>query len=448
MSDMAVNTNILPAPDDLAGWKAAENVLSKRIIDRIQSENFVTPALFREYFGCKNGDSLLEKNENLSVTHAFSEWLVNDYRPALRRTKKKKKGKNKSRRKTTTRLGKTLAERLLAEGIPAAETRLLEACSQAHPSIYRIAKVEAGVSLTVEDILLGGERLVHDKLLSGCVQSGQHLTGRVFPVGQFYFFSPIGPPLSNFMAMGAAEYLQSLGVEFTREGLFREADKFGWLWNWFDGKSAQGYMPQLRNTDGDDLIWQTASFTVSDENAVRKILVERDDIDYDDENDEYHWLRHQGKESILGDTLHLGRLQFLLDELILDVNSAERLKAARRWLEEISGVKYLGVKTRDLSEPSRDIPMDDRMGPRESVEMTPELISSLEEMFRKHYMNWLDEPLPILDDKTPRQACKTKAGKQKVAMLIRTIPQPVGNDGVEIDIPRQEMLRSLGLESK
>ena len=88
------------------------------------------------------------------------------------------------------------------------------------------------------------------------------------------------------------------------------------------------------------------------------------------------------------------------------------------------------------------------MGPRESVEMTPELVYSLEEMFRKHYMKWLDESLPILDGKTPRQACKTKAGKQKVAMLIRTIPQPVGNEGVEIDVPREEMLRSLGIDSE
>jgi len=445
---MAVNTNILPASDDLAGWKAAENVLSKRIIDRIQSDNFVTPALFKQYFGCQNGNSLLEKYEDLSVTHAFCEWLGNDYRPVLRRTKKKKKGKNRPKRKTA-RLGKTLAERLLIEGIPAAEDRLLEACSQVHPSIFRIASVEPGVSLTLEDILLGGEQLVHDKLLSGCVQAGLHLTGRVFPVGQFHFFSPIGPPLPNLLAMGAAEYLESLGVKFTHEGLLRESNKFGWLWDWYDRRSTEGYMPQLRNTDGEELIWQTASFLVSDEEAVRKILAERDDIDYDEENDEYHWLRHQGGISTIpGDTLHLGRMQFLLDELIVDVNSVERLKAVRRWLERIPGVKYQGVKTRNMSEHPGDVPMDDRMGPKESVEMTPELISNLEEMFRQHYMKWLDEPLPVLDGKTPRQACKTKAGKQKVAMLIRTIPQPVGNEGVEIDVPREEMLRSLGLESK
>ena len=450
---MPVNTNILPAPDDLAGWKAAENALNGRIGSRIRSADLVNSATLRQYFGGKNAEYLLDEYDQMSVMHAFIEWLVSDYRPAFRRKdekkkRKKRKGGHKSRRKAK-RLGKTLAERLLAEGIPAAETKLLEACSQAHPSIFRIEAVNAGVSLTIEDILLGGQRLVHDKLLSGCVEPGQHLTGRVFPAGQFHFYSPIGPPMSNLMALEAAEYLESVGVEFTHEGLHRQAYKFGWLWNWFDRKLSQGYMPQIRNTDGDELVWQTASFSVSDEQSARAVLARRNDIDYDDENDEYHWLRHQGKgAAIPGDTLHLGRMQFLMDELVIDVNSAERLNTVREWLEEIDGVKYLGVKSRDIAQLHEDTPMDDRMGPKEEVEITPELASSLQESLRQHYIDWLDHPLPALNDKTPRQACKTKDGRQKVAMLIRTIPQPMGNQGVKIEIPRQEMFRSLGLESE
>jgi len=447
---MPVNTNILPAPDDLTGWKAAENVLNGRIGDRIRSANILNSGSLRQYFGCKNAEYLLNEYDRLSIMHALIEWLVNDYRPAFRRKdgkkKKKRKGGHKSRRKTK-RLGKTLAERFLAEGLPAAETKLLEACSQAHPSILRITKVDAGVSLTVEDILLGGQRLVHDKLLSGCVEPGQHLTGRVFPAGEFHFFSPIGPPLSNLMALEAAEYLESVGVEFTYEGLHRQAEKFGWLWDWYDRKLDEDHMPHIQNTDGDELVWQTASFSVADEQAARAVLAGRDDIDYDDQDDEYHWLRHQDKGSTIpGETLHLGRMQFLMDELIVDVNSAERLDTVRQWLERIDGVKYLGVRSRDIGELQENTPMDDRMGPTESVEITPELASSLQESFRQHYIDWMDHPLPILKGKTPRQACRTKAGQQKVAMLIRTIPQPMGNEGVEIDIPRQEMFRSLGLE--
>ena len=380
--------------------------------------------------------------------HAFIEWVVNDYRPVYRNDKKKMKDKIRRRFKHS-RPSKTLAEKMLAAGLPAVQAKLLEACSQANPSFFRTISVEDGSSLVVEDILLGGQTLVHDKMLSGCVEAGQVLVGRVFPVGQFHFYSPLGPPLSGLLVMEAEEYLESLGVEMTREGLLRGATKFGRLWAWYDQRAEEGFMPNLRNTDGHELIWHTASFSVSNEESVRQALVSRDDIDYDDEADEYLWFREQGKGAkIPGDVLNLGHIRFVLNELILEVNSAERFEAARSWLAKIPGVRYLDVKTRDLGRGPSDTPMDDRMGPKEAVEITPELSSHLQELFRQHYIKWLDDPLPMLEGKTPRQMCRRKDGRKKVAMLIHTIPNPVNNQGVNINVPREEMLRELGLESE
>ncbi|MBN1845317.1 MAG: DUF2384 domain-containing protein [Sedimentisphaerales bacterium] len=444
---MARDTNIVPAADDLAGWKAVERILGKRISDRIDASGLVTEALFRQYFGSKRAEYLAKEYECMSVIHAFMEWLAYDYRPVLRSDKKRRK--DKTRRPKGVRRGKTLAEKMLAAGLPAAESRLLEACMQANPSLFRIISVESGSYEVVEDILLGGEYVIHDKMLSECVQAGQFLTGRVFPAGQFHFFSPTGPPLSHLLVTEAADYLESVGMEFSREGLRRGADKFGLLWKWYDKRSRESHVPILRNTDGEDLIWQTASFSVSDEKTVREALAQREDIEYDQEEDEYKWLRHQtGRSMIAGDMLYLGRMHFVLNELIIEVNSAERLQTARRWLEKIPGVKYLNVKSRDFNQGEFDMPLDDRMGPKKTVEITPELASCLQEFFNRHYMGWLDSPLPMLDGKTPRQMCLSEAGRQKVATLIRTIPTPVGNPGVKIDIPRQQMLRELGLESE
>lgn len=89
------------------------------------------------------------------------------------------------------------------------------------------------------------------------------------------------------------------------------------------------------------------------------------------------------------------------------------------------------------------------MGPKETVEITPELADHVRENNRRYYMGWLDTPLPMLAGKTPRQLCSTEAGRRKVAILIRTIPKPViMNPGVDIDIPSKEMFRELGLESE
>lgn len=38
----------------------------------------------------------------------------------------------------------------------------------------------------------------------------------------------------------------------------------------------------------------------------------------------------------------------------------------------------------------------------------------------KHYANFLDDPVPALNHQTPRQACKTKAGKERVRALLET----------------------------
>ena len=86
---MTLDTNIMPAPDDLAGWKAVDRSLGHRINDRIRSSGLVTPALFRRYFGCKKVEYLLEEYKDWSADHAFVEWLVNDYRPVLHRDKKR-----------------------------------------------------------------------------------------------------------------------------------------------------------------------------------------------------------------------------------------------------------------------------------------------------------------------------------------------------------------------
>jgi hypothetical protein len=52
--------------------------------------------------------------------------------------------------------------------------------------------------------------------------------------------------------------------------------------------------------------------------------------------------------------------------------------------------------------------------------------------------------LPILEGKTPREVCRTESGRQRVAAMIRSMPDSMGN--VQIEIPREKMLRELGLQ--
>jgi hypothetical protein len=145
-------------------------------------------------------------------------------------------------------------------------------------------------------------------------------------------------------------------------------------------------------------------------------------------------------------TLLRARIEFVGDELVLTVNSAKRLTTARGWLEKLPGVAFRNVTTRRLDEPAKDRPLDERISKPQPVEMTPELTASVQEMMNKHYMAWLDMPLPVLGGKTPRQACRTPDGRRQVTMLIRTTPDPMGPAPVRV--PRQAMLQELGLDAE
>ena len=422
----AADAQPVPAPDDLAGWKEADRRLSRRFAAFVKSDGrFRAARAVKRYFGRDDLEHFFEAHAPRSVVQAYAAWVILDYR--------------------STKKSKTPAEQMLAEGLPEAEALLLRARIEAHPTLYRVAGHDSKAgTVRLEDVLLGGEVTVCDQLLSEYVEDGVFIAARAYPAGRFHFLELAGPPLGAGMGLEAAEFLEDCGLEFTRDGLRRDAHLFGRLWDWSDEWKANRQPPHLCNTDGDDLLWHTASFHVPNPQAVRQALLERHDVEYDEGNDQFVWVGGTARgRKMLGGPVTLGRIEFVGDELVLSVNSAKRFKRARKWLEKLPGVVFRNVTTRRFDEPDEERPMDERIAKPEPVEMTPDLVAGVQSMVNKQYMEWLDEPLPILGGKTPRQACATPAGRQQVAILIRTTPDPMGPSPVHV--PRQAMLRELGL---
>jgi len=419
----------MPAPDDLKGWKEADSWLSQRFAEHLQFEDRLwSSRAAKRYFDDDNLEYFFKEHEERAVVQAYTAWGILDYRP------------NKT--------SKTHAEKMLEEGLPGPEATLLRARMEAYPTLYRVAghNPKAG-TIDLEDVLLGGTVTVHDLLMSENIENNLFLCGRAFSAGGFHFIELAGPPLGARMGIEAVEFLRDCGMEFTPEGLRRDAHKFGWLWGWIDRWQANWRPPRLCNTDGEDLLWHTASFSVANPADVRQALLQRQDIEYDDQEDEFVWVKETGQGAkMLGGPVTMGRIEFVGDELVLTVNSAKRFATARKWLEKRPGVVFLKVETRRLDEIEKDRPMDERISKSEPVEITPELAASLQEMIDRQYMGWIDTPLPVLGGKTPRQACRTPAGQQQVTMLIRTTPDPMGRAPVRV--PRQAMLRELGLTTE
>lgn len=419
----------VPEDNDLAGWKEADHRLSQRFMEHLDFEDRLWSSRpVKRYFGDDDLEYFLEEHAEQGVAMSYAAWGVLDYRP--------------------TKRSKTEAEKMLEQGLPEPEAILLRARMEAHPTLYRVDSHDprAG-TVGLEDVLLGGKVIVHDQLMSENILNGLFVAARTFPAGAFHFLELAGPPLGMGMGMDAVHYLEYSGLEFTREGLLRDAHKLGWLWDWIDQWQANWRPPKLRNTDGEDLLWHTASFTVNDQSNIRQMLLSREDIEYDEHEDEFIWLKKAGEDSgMLGGPITLGGIELVGDELVLTVNSAGRFAVGRKWLEQLPGVEFCNVETRNLAEFDSDRPLDERISKPEPVEITPEIAASIQEMIDKQYTEWIDTPLPVLGHKTPREACQTKAGRQQVTTLIRTIPDPMGQAAVRV--PREAMLRELGLSTE
>jgi len=419
----------LPERDDLKGWKQADQRLYQRFIrDFGADKRLSSPRAVKRYFNDDDLDYYVQEYEKQGVLGAYLAWAVLDYRP--------------------TKAGKTHAEKMLAEGVPEPQATLLKARMEACPTLYRVGghNAKAG-TVDLEDVLLGGSVTVHDQLMSENIQDNILFAARVFPAGNFHFIELEGPPLDAVMGPEAVEYLRRSKMKFTREGLRQDAHKFGWLWLWMEQREDSRGPMDLRNTDGDELLWHIGSFSVADPAEIRRTLMQREDIDYDKEADELVWSKPAGPNNrVIGDTVTLGRIEFVGDELVVTVNSAERFKAARKWLEKLPGVAFESVRTRRWDEAEKNRPLDERISPPKPVALTPEIAASVQETLNEYYMGWLDERLPILGGKTPRQACRTEAGRQQVLTLVRTLPDPMGPSPIRV--PREAMLRELGLATE
>lgn len=416
----------IPAPDDLKGWKQIDYQVVQRWNQLAQTDRFWSSRALFLYYDEEEPEVYLEKEMLEAADHAFIPWRILAYRG--------------------TRKSRTLAEKVLQNGLPQAQAILIRAQMEAHPSLYRVIdhNTKRG-TVRLEDILLGGGITVHDQLMSEQIRDGEVVAVRIYPAGNFHFIQSAGPLLGPDLVLRAVNFLQDQGIEFTPDGLKRDSHVFGWLWTWAVEENANFRRMKLTNMDGDSILWHTASFSIQDSASVRRALEEREDIEYDEMDDEYSWVTHSGKavETMQG-PVNLGRIEFVGNELILTVNSQKRFETGRKWLEKIPGVSFIAVKTRKLNDP--DIPADERVPQPDPGPMPPEVKAEVMRQMKRHYMSWLDTPIPALGNMTPRQRCQTEQGRQEVARQIRSMPEPIGPEPIQV--PRKEMLRELGMHKE
>jgi hypothetical protein len=423
----AERSEATPAADDLDGWKRVDRRLGERLVQAFMTGRRPSDRAVARYFGtARVGWRFLEGPEREHAVGAFFEWAVQYYRAADDRP--------------------TAVERLLLGPLPEAERLLLAARGEARPSLYRIAAIEPG-RVTLEDLLFGGSVVATDRLLAASAQLGVCLAAATYTAGDFTFLVITGPPLGAGEVLPALRYLEGQGLDPSPEGIGATSNLFGRLWSWLEReRAARPRVPQMANFDGDPLLLHTAHYTVTDEAAARSALKARPDLDFNEGNGSYIWQLPAGNRArqMPGDgPVSGGRLVFESGGLILETNSTERFNKARVWLDGIPGISFSHFETQspeEIAEAAADAPRRERVP---SAQLPAEALEAAQRMLDEHYLKWVDEQIPALGGRTPREHCRTEKGRREVAMMIRTMSDPGGMPGLRV--PRARMLESLRL---
>ncbi len=151
------------------------------------------------------------------------------------------------------------------------------------------------------------------------------------------------------------------------------------------------------------------------------------------------------QETAAGPRTLLGRVELSGRKATLTTNSRPRFESARAMLEQVKGVKLLSCETESPTHPKRAARIED-IDPNDGpTAADPGEIEAARAFLANYYRQWLDQPVPALGGKTPRQAAKDSRLRPQVAALIRGMPDPA-SPGVTINAPRQMLLAELGLD--
>jgi Protein of unknown function (DUF2384) len=299
--------------------------------------------------------------------------------------------------------------------------------------LYRVTEVRPGEGLTLVDEMdaQAAPLVVRERSGSRSAKPGMLMGARIMQVNQppadhlelsgaIYPFTKLREPqvIAQVRSAAANVVHAALHPDDNTRDLIETAIARAWLAQWFEPAP----LPQMRDAaSGDALLLVTDHYRVLDALALSAALAAQPDVSGDASNGWHH------------DTAAEGGLQRSL-AAINPGTSADRIEvfyrtqrladAGRAWFEAVAGtaVRHL---TREIVDPvaalSQSRGVDEQAPEPPPIPGLPpeQLALAVEQLMRRHYANWCDEPVPALGGRTPREAMATPAGLERVKGLLR-----------------------------
>ena len=176
-------------------------------------------------------------------------------------------------------------------------------------------------------------------------------------------------------------------------------------------------LPVILNTDGHQMVHRQLTYRVINPAAALAAFDECPTLQArHDGHRVWHLVRDTAnqQDAIIA-VLGLGTDD---DELTVSVNSAERAREARALLSQLLPDAEL-IADR---EPPPSAPSEHTADSPPLLE-NPAVLQALDEFIRQHEQRWLDDAIPALGGRTPRQAAQDPVERITLQRLLRTFPE-------------------------
>jgi hypothetical protein len=223
-------------------------------------------------------------------------------------------------------------------------------------------------------------------------------------------------------------------------------------------------LPQLANTDGDPLEFHKLNYEVESADAAFEALRSLAEGQAEEEvaakavraadgrlqSAEFPWTRRGNPVHKSWENTILGSIRIEGTSLTVEVNSARRARKIESEVRKrlVKRAKLLGTEVRSMEEAmaerkGRPATPEEEEQQRQSdrLRADPEVQAHLRRMMEAHMESWVDEKLPILGGKTPRQAGRAPDGREMVEALLLEMEGAArrGAPAVDVDKVRERL---------
>ncbi len=292
--------------------------------------------------------------------------------------------------------------------------------------IYEVKELVPGSSITLLDLVEGGVVTVAERTASRSLNRHDCVATRVIERGcsgkpEMEMGVLRLPPATRERVLSTIEEeLEGLPPELRSGGLanMKTLTPIIAHEHWIE-LSFQPAIPQLQNTDGEELLITRTSYHADRPDEVERALdgAEEEGIERG-EGDVWLW----SGPSRDGSDVVLGSFTLKDDRLFVETNSLSRGERARALVERLAGdaIRHRHTEHSDMQRMMEEQLKQKRGEPSKAKPMVnaPEDAVAIAELFQQHYQKWVDQPVPALDDRSPREAAKIPALRRRLERIL------------------------------